>query len=222
MLLAAIIGIGAAVLLLTAGYLFGVNRGYQARDQLRKQNLEYVSELVNVHHQLNQHRSGTDETLRTTIQELLTPILERDQLAHGLSQLRAASGRRDVAALLDQIAERGNFSAVLLSNEDGIPLASSHNTRDIDRLAATASLLLFLADRMVRDHSPAPLSFMVHDEANALTLSRIFHVGDQRLSLTAVSTGAQLSPTALDPTLAKIDGVLLQGSPSMASGSLSG
>jgi hypothetical protein len=41
-----------------------------------------------------------------------------------------------------------------------------------------------------------------------VTLIRIFRVGDQRLALTAVSPGAQLTPMALDPALARIDAVL--------------
>jgi hypothetical protein len=100
------------------------------------------------------------------------------------------------------------LSAVLLSDEEGWPLASSSNSRNPEKLAATASLLLLLADRFARDDSPAPLSLMVHDESNTITLCRIFRVGGQRLSLTAVSTGTPLTPTALDPALVKVDAVL--------------
>ena len=207
-LLSAVIGIGAAVLLLTGGYLFGASRGYQAREQLRKQNLEQAEEIGLLRQRLSLPDEG-DENLRTTIEQVLSPLIQRERLSFELSHLKAATGRRsDLTALLDQIADKGNFSAVLLSDEEGWPLASSSNTRELDRLCATASLLFLLAERIARDSAPAPLSLMVHDESNTVTLCRIFRVGDQRLSLTAVSAGAQLTPTALDPALVKVDAVL--------------
>ena len=207
-LLSAVIGIGAAMLLLTAGYLFGANRGYQAREQLRGQNLEQAEEIGLLRQRLSLPDEG-DENLRTTIKQVLSPLIQREQLSFELSHLKAVSGRRsDLTALLDQIAEKGNFSAVLLSDEEGWPLASSSNTRELERLCATASLLFLLADRIARDSAPAPLALMVHDESNTVTLCRIFRVGDQRLSLTAVSAGVQLTPTALDPALVKVDAVL--------------
>jgi len=212
-LLSAVIGVGAAVLLLTGGYLFGANRGYRAREQLRRQTIEQAEEIGLLRQRLSPPDEG-DESLRTTIKQMLTPLIQREQLSFDLAHLKAASGRRsDLTALVDQIAERGNFSAVLLSDEEGWPLASSSNTRDLERLGATASLLFLLADRIARDSSPAPLSLMVHDEANTVTLSRIFRVGGQRLSLTAVSTGAQLTPSALDPALVKVGAVLSNSVP---------
>jgi hypothetical protein len=211
-LLAAIIGIGAALLLLSAGYVFGVSRGYQAREQLRQQNLELAEALALTRQDGQQSGQDADETLRLSIQQLLNPLIQREQLSFDLSNLQAVPGRRsDLTALLDQIAEKGNLSAVLLSDEEGWPLASSGNARNPEKLGATASLLLLLADRFARDDSPAPLSLMVHDESNTVTLSRIFRVGGQRLSLTAVSTGNQLTPTALDPALVKVDAVLASG-----------
>ena len=44
-LLSAIIGLGAATLLLAAGYLFGVKRGHHAREHLRRQNLMQAAEM---------------------------------------------------------------------------------------------------------------------------------------------------------------------------------
>ena len=207
-LLSAVIGVGAAVLLLTGGYLLGANRGYRAREQLRRQNTEQAEQIGLLRQRLLPLDEG-DENLRTTIKQVLTPLLEREQLSFELSHLVATSGRRsDLTALMDQIAEKGNFLAVLLSDEDGWPLASSSNTRDLERLGATASLAFLLADRIARDSAAAPLSLMVHDEANTVTLCRIFSVADQRLSLTAVSSGAQLTPMALDPALVKVAAVL--------------
>jgi hypothetical protein len=207
-LLSAVIGVGAAVLLLTGGYLLGANRGYQAREQLRRQNVEQAEEIGTLRQRVSAPDDG-DENLRATIKNVLAPLMQREQLSFDLSHLTGASGRRsDLTALVDQIAERGNFSAVLLSDEAGWPLASSSGARDLERLGATASLVFLLADRIGRDSAPAPLSLMVHDEANTVTLCRIFRVAEQRLALTAVSSGAQLTPTALDPALVRIAAVL--------------
>ena len=96
----------------------------------------------------------------------------------------------------------------MLSDNEGLPLAASRNARDLDRLGATSSLLLLIADRIGRDDAPAALALMVHDGANMVTMCRIFNVGDQRLALTAVSPGGQLTPTALDPALVKVNAVL--------------
>jgi hypothetical protein len=208
-LLSAIIGLGAATLLLAAGYLFGVKRGYHAREQLRRQNLMQVAEMRHLPKQLLQRQNEQENNLLATIQQVLTPLVQREQLSHELSHLEARVGHdSDLTILLDQIAEKGNFEAVLLGDEMGWPLAASSNTRDLERWGATTSLLLLLADRMSRDSAPAPLALMVHDEANKVTLCRIFRVSGQRLSLTAASTGAQLTPTALDPALVKVNAVL--------------
>lgn len=208
-LLSAIIGIGTATLLLTAGYLFGVKRGYHAREKLRRQTLMQAAEMKQLPEQWLQRQNEQEDSLRATIQQVLTPLVQREQLSHELSHLEAKLGHdSDLTTLLDQIAEKGNFEAVLIGDEAGWPLAASSNTRDLERLGATSSLLLILADRMSRDSAPAPLALMVHDEANKVTLCRIFRVSGQRLSLTAASTGAQLTPTALDPALVKVSAVL--------------
>lgn len=211
MLLPAIIGLGATVLLLTAGYLFGLKQGYDAREQLRKQNLMQAAKMKELPERLLQRQNEQEDSLRVAIQQLLNPLVQRERLSQELSHLEARSGHDgDLTILLDQMAERGNFEAVLLSDEEGWPLAASSNTRDPERLGAIASQLLLLADRMSRDGAPAPIALMLHDETNTATLSRIFRVGDQRLSLTAASTGAQFTPTALDPALVKVDAVLLK------------
>ncbi|HHW77421.1 MAG TPA: hypothetical protein GX399_10425 [Xanthomonadaceae bacterium] len=211
MLLFVIIGLGATALLLTAGYLFGVKQGYDAREQLRRQNLMQAAEMKLLPERLLQRQSEQEDSLRATIQQVLTPLVQRERLSQELSHLEARLGHdSDLTILLDQMAEKGNFEAVLLSDEQGWPLATSSNTRNPERLGATASLLLLLADRMGRDGAPAPLALMLHDETNTAILCRIFRVGDQRLSITAASTGAQLTPTALDPVLMKVDAVLLK------------
>ncbi len=210
-LLSAIIGLGAATLLLTAGYLFGVKQGYHAREHLRRLNQMQAADMRQLPEQFLQRQNEQEDNLRATIQQVLTPLVQREQLSHELSHLEPRLGHdNDLTMLLDQIAEKGNFEAVLLGDEAGWPLAASSNTRNLEKLGATSSLLLLLADRMSRDGAPAPLALMVLDEANKVTLCRIFRVSGQRLSLIAASTGAQLTPTALDPALVKVDAVLLK------------
>ena len=206
---AIVVGLGAAVLLLTAGYLFGVKRGSSLRESLRIQDLAQSQDIRILREQVSLLRNEQEESLRTAIQQILAPLAQREKLSFDLSHLEGRSGHHsDLSTLLDQIAEKGNFTAVLLSDNEGLPLAASRNARDLDRLGATSSLLLLIADRMGRGDAPAPLSLMVHDGANMVTLCRIFNVGDQRLALTAVSPGGQLTPMALDPALVKVDVVL--------------
>lgn len=148
------------------------------------------------------------DSLRSIIEQALTPLTQREQLAYELSTVNANTGdRSNLVLLLDQIAEKGQFWAVSLHDEQGLPLAASRNSKDLDRLTAISALVLLFAERIGRD-GPAPLSLMVHDESNMATLCRIFQVGEQQLLLSAVATGAQLAPTALDPALAKINTVL--------------
>lgn len=149
------------------------------------------------------------EDLRSVVQKVLTPLTQRDRLAFELSNLSTDShDQKSLTRLLDQIAEKGQFWAVLLSNQDGLPLAASHNARDLNKLTAVSSLMLLLAERIGRDGDATPLSVQIHDEANMATLCRIFRVNGQRLLLTAVSTGADMSATALDPALAKVGSIL--------------
>ncbi len=152
------------------------------------------------------------ENLRQLVQHVVTPLAQRDRLNNELANLQTNPGRRDaLTLLLDQIAEKGHFWAVMLSGEEGLPLATNDNAKDfVDRLTAVASLALLFVDRISRNEAPAPLSLMMHDEANMTTLCRIFRVGGQRLLLTAVSTGTHLTPTSLDPALPKVDMALAQ------------
>lgn len=154
-------------------------------------------------------RVGEDDELRTTVKEVLTPLLQRERLGMELGSLEAEMGDRSgLTHLLDQIAEKGRFRVVVLNDDEGLPLATSSNAWDVDRLAGVSAHLSVLADRLGRNGAPAPLSVMLHDEDNQLTLCRIFRVRDKRLILTAVSTGAELSTSALDPALAKVDAAL--------------
>lgn len=246
---AIIVGVGAAALLLLAGYLFGVKRGSEARQALLSENASQARALQRAKEQLLQQQGANTGTLRndlekmiealvrhsdsmqrllepltrrdTELQELrslvqhvLAPLLQRERLAFELSNLGGNAGDQGgVRQVLDQIADKGQFWGVLLSNEEGLPLAASGNVQDMERLSVFSSLVSLFADRIARNGAAAPLSVMMHDESNRATLCRIFEVGDQRLLLTAVSMGAQLSPIALDPALAKVDSALLSYRP---------
>lgn len=204
-----IIGSGAAILLLAAGYLYGARRGSKVRESLRSLNLLQGEKLRQLQDRLSNMTSEQDESLRSTIQQVLSPLVQREQFSLGLSQLHTEAGRhRDLTQLLDQIVEIGKFSTVLLCNEEGLPLAANSAAQEVEHLAAASSRLILMADRIACNNFPAPLAVMLHDESDATTLCRIFRVHDQKLSLTAVSTASRLTPTALDPALTKV-GILL-------------
>ena len=157
---------------------------------------------------LNKRESEFD-ALRAIVEQALAPLKQREHLANELSSLNAKAGNRnDLVLLLDQIAEKGQFWAVALHDEQGLLLAASRNAKNLDRLAAISAMVLLFADRLGRHGGSTPLSLLVHDEANMATLSRIFEVGEQRLLLSAVATGAQITATALDPVLSKVGAVL--------------
>lgn len=211
---AVLIGLGAAVLLLIAGYLAGLRRGAEAREALRAQSIRLFNELTAVQDDLARRSEAQEHSLRATIEEALAPIVQREQLSLDLSRLKSGAGeRRDLTNLLDKIAEAGNFSLVVLSDDDGLPLAANGAAQDADRLAANSSLVLLMADRMSLANQPQPLAIMIHDETNRLTLCRIFQVQDKRVTLTAVASGNErLAPTALDPALGKVGGMLANAS----------
>jgi len=206
-IISAIIALGAAMLLLVSGYLFGVRRGRIVRESLRQENLDLALQLAQLRASLSREANEQDATLRATIEQVLTPLIRKEQLSQGLSQASVGE-HRDLTPLLDQIAEKGDFSAVLLSNEEGLPLAANRGTPDLGPLLATASLLLLVADRITGHQAAAPRAIMIHDETDATTLCRIFRIQGQRLSLTAVTNGARLTPTVLDPALARVDAIL--------------
>ena len=67
---------------------------------------------------------------------------------------------------------------------------------------------MLMAERIGSDKFPAPTAILARDTANRTTLYRIFDVKDQKIALTAVTSGANLTPTSLDPALAKVSGML--------------
>ena len=245
-LLATMLGIIAASILITGGYLLGAKYALSERKQLREQVVQQSEEKQRFRELISHHlqndsdaldlrkdlikmtqalvsqsdavnrmleplnkREAELESLRAVIEQALTPLTQREQLAYELSTLNAdASDRSQLVMLLDQIAEKGQFWAVSLHDDQGLLLAASRNAKNLNRLTAISAMVLLFADRIGRNGGATPLSMLIHDEANMATLSRIFQVGEQRLMLSAVATGAQLSLSALDPALAKVGSVL--------------
>ncbi len=154
-------------------------------------------------------RKQDDTTaLRDMMKDLLKPIVDRDRLGRELSSLQDGLGLGELPRMLDAIAEKGGFSTVVLSDDMGLPLAANTTAINVDTLAGVASWLLTLVERAERTDAPTPLAVVVQDSSNQFVLHRIFEVGAQRFTLTAVSRGLNVAPGALDGALGKLEKVL--------------
>ena len=194
---AIITGLAASILLLAAGYLIGLRQGAGERDRLRE---------------LAARQDGVDPAkegaLRTAIQEVLAPLVERERVSLDLARVPSSERRRGLGPLLDAIASIGGFTAVVLSNDQGLPLAASPPEADQDRLLAAAARLFVVADQIAGMRGP--LSVLIRDANDATTLCRMFRVRDQRLFLTAASNDPRLASSALDPALVRIESALVE------------
>jgi hypothetical protein len=208
-LLISLLALSAALMFLASGYLIGIRKGDAARENLRLLNRGFAKEIAHLR-QLSMTPKSGDDGLRATLQDILSPLVHRERLSYELSRLEGGVGhQRDLTAILDQMADKGNFSSVLLTDAQGWRVAASSATQESERLGATASLLLLMADRIASSGSPAPLSLMLYDTTNTTTLCRIFQVDSHRMTLTVVASGADLTPAAIDPALVKLNAVLL-------------
>lgn len=194
---AIITGLAASILLLAAGYLLGLRQGAGERDRLR--------ELAGRHDGTDSAEEGA---LRTAIQEVLAPLVERERVSLDLARVPSPERRRGLGPLLDAIASIGGFTAVVLSNDQGLPLAASPAEADQDRLLAAATRLFIVADQIAGMRGP--LSVLIRDANDATILCRMFRVRDQRLFLTAASNDPRLASSALDPALLRIESALVE------------
>lgn len=154
-------------------------------------------------------READARGLREQVQGLLGPMVERERLGLEFARLnREATTRGDLPHLLSMIAQRGGFSTVLLSDAEGLTLASNSGTENPEVLSATTSLLLTLADRIAQGGDPPPIAAALRDEDNRVVLHRIFRVREERYVLTAVNKGLFLPPDVLDPTLVQLERLL--------------
>ena len=209
-LLISLLALSAALMFLACGYLVGIRKGDAARDNLRALNRGFAKEIAQLRQRATTHEVPAGDGLRAALHDILSPLVQRERLSYELSRLEGSGGhQRDLTAILDQMADKGNFSSVLLTDAQGWRVAASSATQDSERLGATASLLLLMADRIASSGSPAPMSLMLYDTANSTTLCRIFQVDSHRMTLTVVARGADLTPAAIDPALVKLNAVLL-------------
>lgn len=200
---ALLIGLGAALLLLLAGYLAGLRRGSNERTRLRR----VAEQQAAVLHHWKQRNAGLDDgTLKSTIEQVLAPLVERERQSADLARVGSAGQRRDLAPLLEQVAKVGSFRSILLSNEDGLVVAAS-GSADFDAMAAATARLTGAAEQFTGQRGGA-LAVVVRDAADSTTLCRLFMTQGQTMTLTATSNDTRLTGVALDPALAKIETAL--------------
>lgn len=227
-LLAITLAAGAGLTLLCSGYLFGARRGLLAREALRQKLAEQAQTESTLRQQVARLEQGgqkqlseslgalleplraqeqkNEEAMRAML-KLVRPVVEKDRLSQGLQQLpQLSDSRSGLRELLDRLAERGGFAAVVLSDEAGLPMACNHSCTSAETLAGTSSLLLILAERVPRHGAARPHSFVLHDEAGQVTLHRIFSVGSQRYLLSVVSNSAPdfVQPELFDTPIARL------------------
>ncbi len=206
-LTALLIGLGAAVLLLLAGYLAGLWRGSRERARLRGMAEQQAAIL-------ERWKSGLkdDGALKSTIEQVLAPLVERERLSLDLARVGGAGERRDLTPLLEQVARAGAFGSVLLSNEDGLVVASAGTAPDFDGMAAATVRLTGAADQFAARRGGA-LAVVIRDAADSTTLCRLFMAQGQKMALTATSNDTRLAAVALDPALTKIETALTAPAP---------
>ncbi len=203
---ALLIGLGASSLLLLAGYLAGLWRGSKERARLRgvaEQQAAILAHWKQLHAGALEH----DDTLKSTIEQVLAPLVERERLSVDLARVGGGGQRRDLSPILELVTKVGGFGSVLLSNEDGLVVASAGTAPDFDDMAAATVRLTSAADQFAA-HRGGALAVVIRDAADSTTLCRLFTTNDQRMALTATSNDTRLSTVALDPALAKIETAL--------------
>lgn len=198
----------ACGLFLVTGYLFGVRRALEARDALRAELSRAHDALADAHALRGEERGRSD--LRE-VERILSPLLEKERVAQTIQHIELGRGtREELPRLLDAIAKAGGLSALVLSDDSGLPLAASAEAERPEVLAGVWSQLLTLADRVVENGDPAPVSARVQDVDGRVLAHRIFSAGDQRFLLTAVSRAGALGPESLEPAVAKLERVLMR------------
>lgn len=185
----------ASGLLLTAGYVTGARRTGRERERLRRELADRDAQLGAL----------------AAVQELLAAVRTPQRIGHAMTRLTdLAGGRAGLPRVLDAVAESGAFAAALLTDDNGLLVASSTQARNADQLSGIASLVLTLGERIVAHDQPAPLTVLVRDESGGLTLHRIFRLPftEERYILTAVTRGSIATPDTLDPALIPLEALL--------------
>jgi CTP:molybdopterin cytidylyltransferase MocA len=192
----------AAVLLFLSGWVIASSKADSARRALEAQTAQRAE---------RDERTNELESNKQ-LHAMLASVLEREKLTLSLSHLADDPAHRDLSQLLDAIAEAGHFSTVMLSDNAGLPVATSTNiaasSDSIERLVGASSLMLIVADRADTNGEPRPLGFVVHDESNRMACYRIFEVDGARFLLTVTTRARQLVPSSLDPIVGTLEATL--------------
>lgn len=157
-------------------------------------------------------REAETRGLRDMVQKAVQPLVERDRMGRDLARLEQTTSRAGLSSVLDAIAQNGGFSAVVLSDDAGLPLAASAGTTDVEAIAGGSSLVFTLAERAEREGRAPVIAMLVHHGDNQLVLHRIFGPKEAPLMVTAVCRGRALPPDALDPALGSIERALARRS----------
>ncbi len=140
-----------------------------------------------------------------------TERVDHERRQRALASLPQGRGTRDeLPALVQAIAEAGGFDAVVVSDEAGLPVATTAHAAEPELLAGIWSLLLTIADRVESTGAPPPLSIVVQDTRGRSTLHRIFAADGHRFLLTAVGGRGTVGPTTLDPALDQLAATLMR------------
>lgn len=208
--LVVVLAAAAVLALLVAGYLFGARAGRAARAAILEAKESQAARVMALEARLAAlPPAPREDRVKTELETMLAPLLDRERIGRELSVIHVGGGGLgELPRLLDAIAQRAGFSEVVLSDESGLPLAASTGAGDVEALAGTAAFFLTLAERSERAAQPRPLSCVVLDETNRMTLHRMFVVGASRFTLSAVSRGQNLAPGALDPALSPLERAL--------------
>ncbi|MCL2776651.1 MAG: hypothetical protein FWD73_01515 [Polyangiaceae bacterium] len=193
----------AAVLLFLSGWVIASSKAQSARLALEAQTSQAA---------LRTNAPEAELESSKQLHTMLAPVVEREKLTLNLLNLADDPTHRDLPQLLDAIAEAGHFSTVMLSDDAGLPVATSTNIAaspdSIERLVAATSLMLIVADRADTNGEPRPLGFVVHDESNRMACYRIFEVDGARFILTVTARARQLVPSSLDPIVGQLEATL--------------
>lgn len=139
----------------------------------------------------------------------LAPLMQYEKSSQELVRLQGGDGLKELPAILSTIAEVGGFSAVLLSDESGLPIAQSEgDSGSIENAAGVFSLLLMMSDRLEHAGSAGLRSIIIRDAEERLSVHRIFNDGEHRYLLSAATRSTLMVPAALDPAIDSVRSTL--------------
>jgi hypothetical protein len=210
----------ASALLVAAGYFLGARQVAPFRTELDTWKVRYA-ELQEQAAQLEAERnlerrareaqgaSGAvpPELLKSAVADALEPLVKPHQTAHTLGRIQPGPGLAALPRVLQEIAEAGAYRSVVLSDDDGLPIATSTQAQGLEALSGVFSLVVTLADRVAKAGAPSPRAVLLMDTQGQSTLHRLFELGHERYVLSAVRRGS-VSPDDLDPALASIETTL--------------